>query len=174
MLFIRDKQFEGIHVKLTLPFLEKHKLSWDQTKASLEEIFLSSVNPSALKQKLNMLALGVDVEIPKLYIQAGLSNLFDTVGDILGMQQNLTLDLGELGTFFSNEGQIHHLPSRAKKDPGNNKKTKIRNLDANSEGLKEKKENFRKNLQISKMAKGEMTNDIKDLASKIEKRKEEK
>jgi hypothetical protein len=129
MYYVADKQFEGISLKLSEVFLKENDLRWDETKFYYEKLPEVKFNSSVAQvQKLNLLSIASELNLPKIYIQSGLNNLFRAVASLLTSSSSCLLDLGFLGNLHSVNKLIHHIPTKLKKDSLLRKKTTIKTL----------------------------------------------
>ena len=115
--FIKDKQHEGISLRITESFLKENGLTWNDSKISVDDILKSRILDSGnLTQKLNILSIAADLNLPKVYVQNGLSNIFKSIGYILATNSDCVIELTILGNIFSKNKLVYHLPTKIKKE----------------------------------------------------------
>jgi hypothetical protein len=68
------------------------------------------------------------LNLPKIYLQNGLNNLFKAIGENLNSNKNCSLDLETLGILRSNNNIVFHIPVRVKKDSIFKNKVSVRGL----------------------------------------------
>jgi hypothetical protein len=68
------------------------------------------------------------LNLPKIYLQNGLNNLFKAIGELLNLNKNCSLDLETLGIIQSNNNIVFHIPIRLKKDFIFKNKVSVRGL----------------------------------------------
>jgi len=129
MFYISEKQIEGISLKFSDLFLKENDLKWDESKFYFEKLPETKFNSSlASIQKLNLLLISSELNLPKIYVQNGLNNMFKSIGIMLNSNINCVVDLGILGNLHCYNKLIHHIPTRQKKDIIFNKKASVKAL----------------------------------------------
>lgn len=129
MFYIGEKQIEGISLKLSDIFLKENYLKWDESKFYFEKLPETKFNSSlASIQKLNLLLISSELNLPKIYVQNGLNNLFKSIGFLLTTNLNCILDLGILGNLHCSNKIVHHTPTKQKKEIIFNKKASVKAL----------------------------------------------
>jgi hypothetical protein len=83
---------------------------------------------SAQYQKLNILLISSNLNLPKIYVQKGLNNLFSALGELLKNNNNCKIELGSLGNIDSNDKIISHSPIKIKKESIFNNKLSVKGL----------------------------------------------
>ena len=129
MFNVHDKQNEGISLKLSDMFLKENELKWDDTKFWYEKLPESKFNSNiVIVQKLNLLLISSELNLPKIYVQSGLNNIFKSIGSILNSNTNNIINLGSLGHIHSKLKIIHHISTKIKKETIFNRKASIKSL----------------------------------------------
>jgi len=129
MLYVAEKGLEGISLKLSDIFLKENDLKWDETKFYYEKLPETKFNPNlATVIKINLLLISSELNLPKIYVQNGLNNIFKSIGILLNSNFNSIVDLGVLGNLYSINKVISHTPTKQKKDLIFNKKASVKSL----------------------------------------------
>jgi hypothetical protein len=129
MFYVVDKQFEGISIKVSEGYLKENDLRWDDSKFYYEKIPDVKVNSNVAQvQKLNLLAIASELNLPKIYVQSGLNNLFKAVAFLLSSSASCLIDLGFLGNLHCVNKGVYHIPTKLRKDSMFNKKTTVKAL----------------------------------------------
>jgi len=79
-------------------------------------------------QKLNLLLISSEINLPKIYVQNGLNNIFRSMGLLLKTNFNCVLDLGIIGNLHCLSKSIYHTTTKKKKQNIFNKKASIKAL----------------------------------------------
>lgn len=128
MYQVSDQTFEGVSMKLSDYFLKENNLKWDEWKFCYDKVG-DSKNSNPIKiQKLNLLAISSELNLPKVYVQTGLNNMFMSIGSILNTTQACIIDLNGLGNVYGNNKVVYHTPPKIKADGFFNNKTKVKTL----------------------------------------------
>lgn len=159
--FIDDKFNHGINIKIADQLLSEFHLKWDDSRFNCER----DVSPNQNMMKLNLLAIGANLNIPKIYINNGLHYLFKASCFLLSESKTCVIDLGILGNLYSKNGLVFHIPSNIKSVNLNNKKITIKTLldkpstilenrqkklsKETKVGLSSRKENHKKDSEIT-------------------------
>ena len=109
---IKDKSSNVISLRLSDLFLKENELRWDETKCNID----NKQNNKSAVQKLNILALSSELNLPKRFVQSGLNNLFNAIANLLSANQNCVIELGSIGNLYSNNRFIYHLPMKIKNE----------------------------------------------------------
>ena len=129
IFYSKDKHNSGISLKLAELFLKENELEWDEEKFNFEKIEDPNMNGmNAQPQKLNLLLISSMLNLPKIYLQNGLNNIFRALGETLNLNPDCSIDFGILGILQSNNNIISHTPVRIKKESIFNNKVSIRGL----------------------------------------------
>lgn len=129
IFYSKDKLHPGISIKLAELFLKENDLVWDEEKFNFEQLEDPNLNGmKAQPQKLNLLLISSMLNLPKIYLQNGLNNIFRALGEKLSLNPNCSIDLGALGILQSNDNLVSHKPIRLKKETFFNNKVSIRGL----------------------------------------------
>ena len=129
IFYSKDKHNSGISIKLADIFLKENDLDWDEDRFNFEKIEDPDLNGmNAQPQKLNLLLISSMLNLPKIYLQNGLNNLFKSIGEKLSLNPNCSIDFGILGILQSNNNLIFHIPVRTKKESIFKNKVSIRGL----------------------------------------------
>jgi hypothetical protein len=129
MLNVTEKGSEGISLKLSEMFLKENDLKWDENKFCFEKLPPEKFNAaSSTIQKLNLLHISSELNLPKIYVQTGLNNIFKAIGSILNTNNNCCLDIGSLGNLHCLNKTTYHVSSKIKKDNLFNRKASIKSL----------------------------------------------
>lgn len=127
--YSKDKKYPGISLRLADIFLKENELNWDDIKFNFENIKNPELNGmNAQPQKLNLLLISSMLNLPKIYLQNGLNNLFKSLGEKLSMNPNCSIDLGILGILESSNHSVFHIPIREKKESIFKNRVSIRGL----------------------------------------------
>ncbi len=127
--YSKDKHHPGISIKLADIFLKENDLDWNEDKFNYEYIDDPNLNGmNAQPQKLNLLLISSMLNLPKIYLQNGLNNLFKAIGDNLNMSENCSIDMETLGILQSNNNIVFHIPVKVKKESILKNKVSIRGL----------------------------------------------
>ena len=111
MFMVKDKSANVISLRLSDLFLKENELRWDETK----NVDNKQNNKSAV-QKLNILALSSELNLPKRFVQSGLNNLFNAIANLLSLNPNCAIELGNIGNLYSNNRFVYHLPMKIKNE----------------------------------------------------------
>lgn len=152
MYYISEKQQEGISMKFSEMFLKENELKWDDSRFTFENLPENKFNYSmASVQKLNLLLISSELNLPKIYVQSGLNNMFKTIGMILSSNLSCVIDLGVLGIVHGNKKVIHQVPTKQRKESIFNKKASIKSLLLKNydENLNYNKKNSTKKFNMS-------------------------
>lgn len=129
MFYIAEKNIEGVSLKLSEMFQKEHDLKWDESKFYFEKLPETKFNTSlASIQKLNLLLISSELNLPKIYVQNGLNNVFKSIGFLLNTNFNCVVDLGILGNLHCLSKSIHHTATKQKKEIIFNKKASVKAL----------------------------------------------
>lgn len=127
--YSKDKLNPGISLKLADIFLKENDLDWDEDKFYFEKINDPNLNGmKAQPQKLNLLLISSMLNLPKIYLQNGLNNLFKAIGEKLNLNPTCSIDLGILGFLQSDDNIVYHIPIREKKESIFRNKVSIRGM----------------------------------------------
>jgi len=111
------------------PFLKENGLTWNDSKISVDEILKNKIlNSNNLTQKLNILSIAADLNLPKIYVQNGLSNIFKSIGYILGSNLDCVIELSHLGNIYTKNKLTYHIPTQIKKESFFVKKATVKSL----------------------------------------------
>ena len=121
---IDDKSNYGINIKISDSLLNEFSLKWDESRFNCEK----DISPRINMLKLNLLAIGANLNIPKIYIHNGLQNLFKACLFIISEHKVAVIDLGPLGNFYSKNHIVFHLPSKVKNQISSTGKISIKTL----------------------------------------------
>lgn len=129
IFYSKEKLNEGISMKISDLFLKENELKWDENKFSFEKIPDENLNgANAEYQKLNLISISSSLNMPKIYVQKGLNNLFSALGELLKTNDNCSLDLGSLGTLYCENKTLSHSPVKVKKETMFNNRVSVRGL----------------------------------------------
>lgn len=129
MFNVIDQNFEGVSLKLSDYFLKENNLKWDEWKFCYDKLQDPKTNFNSAKiQKLNLLAISSELNLPKVYVQTGLNNIFSSLGNILSNVSLCAIDLGSIGNLHGANKVVYHSPSKVKRDNMTNSKTTIKTL----------------------------------------------
>jgi len=110
-------------------FLSENELKWDEEKFSFDKISDENLNGNnAEYQKLNLLLISSGLNLPKIYVQKGLNNLFFALGELLKTNGNCNVDLGSLGILLCDNNTLSHRPVKVKKETIFNNRVSVRGL----------------------------------------------
>lgn len=127
--YSKEKFNEGISLKISDLFLNENELIWDENKFSFEKIQDESLNGNnAEYQKLNLIFISANLNLPKIYVQKGLNNMFSALGELLKTKANCNVDLGSLGSLMCEEKTLSHAPVKIKKETIFNNRVSVRGL----------------------------------------------
>ena len=117
MFSIKDTQLEGITLKLNDSFLKQHNLKWDDSRFNTEKYVSTILQVNGQQvQKINIFAISNELNLPNIYVQTGLNNIFKAIGSILTTNSNCVIELGSMGNIFCLNKLVYHLPSKNKND----------------------------------------------------------
>lgn len=123
---IKEKSINVLSLKLSEAFLKENQLRLDETKFDKNvEVKQTSKN---MVQKLNILALASELNLPKRFIQSGLKNLFSSIAFLLESNPNCVIEMGSLGNLYSNNRFVYHMPMKIKNDNYFIKKKTVKSL----------------------------------------------
>lgn len=145
--FVNDKNNYGLNFKISDTYLNEFGLKWNSEKYNCEKETIGNQNMI----KLNLLAIGANLNIPKIYLNNGLNNIFKSILYILSDNKKASIDIGYLGVFYCNNKEVFQIPSKSLSKISNNKKISIKTLlDKNSNFMDEykKSSNVIKNINI--------------------------
>lgn len=129
MFHVNEKGSEGISLKFSDMFLKENDLKWDENKFYFEKLPEEKFNASsATIQKLNLLHISSELNLPKIYVQTGLNNIFKAIGSLLNQNFNCCLDIGSLGNLHCLNKTVYHVTSKIKKQNFFNKKASVKSL----------------------------------------------
>lgn len=127
--YSKDKHNSGISLRLADIFLSENDIQWNEEKFCFENLDDPNLNgQTAQPQKLNLLLISSMLNLPKIYLQNGLNNLFKALGEKLNLNPNCSIDLGIMGILQSNNNVVFHTPVRVKKESIFKNKVSIRGL----------------------------------------------
>lgn len=110
-------------------FLSENDLKWEEGKFSYDKITDPNTNGSMAQiQKLNLLFISSELNLPKIYVQNGLNNIFKSLADLLNIHPSCNIDLGSLGSLQSNQKIICHVPIKMKKEIIFNNRVSVKSL----------------------------------------------
>jgi len=117
MFSIKDSQLEGITLKLNDSFLKQHNLKWDDSRFNTEKYVSTILQVNGQQvQKINIFAISNELNLPNIYVQTGLNNIFKAIGTILTSNNSCIIELGVMGNLFCLNKMVYHLPSKNKND----------------------------------------------------------
>lgn len=122
---IHEKTNAGINLKISDSFLNDYGLRWDETRFNCEKECSNSTAPHV---KLNAIVIGSNLNVPKIYIQNGLQNIFRACLVILSENKTSVVEMGVLGNIYCQNKAVFQVPCKLKKDIISNKKITIRTL----------------------------------------------
>jgi len=118
MFSIKNAQLEGITLKLNDSFLKQHSLKWDDSRFNTEKYVSTILHVNRQQvQKINIFAISNELNLPNIYVQTGLNNIFKAIGTILSTNNNCIIELGPLGNIYCLNRLVYHHPSKNKNDP---------------------------------------------------------
>lgn len=123
---VKDKTSNVLSLKLSENFLKENQLRLDETK--IDKNLELKQNGKNMIQKLNILALASELNLPKRFIQAGLKNLFTSIAFLLENNPFCVIELGALGNLYSNNRFVYHVPMKPKNDNYFIKKKTVKSL----------------------------------------------
>jgi|LauGreDrversion4_2_1035121.scaffolds.fasta_scaffold402363_2 hypothetical protein len=123
---IKEKSNNVLSLKLSDSFLRENQLRLDETKID-KNIEMKQTSKTMI-QKLNILALASELNLPKRFIQSGLKNLFSSIAFLLESNPNCVIEMGSLGNLYSNNRFVYHLPMKIKNDNYFIKKKTVKSL----------------------------------------------
>lgn len=127
--YSKDKNYEGISLKLSDLFLKENGLKWDNSKFCYEKIPDDNLNGTNSQiQKINLLLISANLNLPKIYVQNGLNQIFESLSETLVLSSKSSIDLGNLGNIQIENKMMHHIPVKIKKESIFNAKVSIRGL----------------------------------------------
>lgn len=101
----------------------------DENKFCFDKIPDDNLNGSnAQTQKLNLLLISSNLNLPKIYVQKGLNNMFTALGELLKTNPNCMIDLGILGNLQLVNKMLSHIPIKIKKESIFNNRVSVRGL----------------------------------------------
>jgi len=116
-------------MKISDLFLKENELKWDENKFSFDKIQDDNLNgTNAEYQKLNLIYISSSLNLPKIYVQKGLNNLFSALGELLKTYAKCNLDLGSLGSLLCDNKTLSHVPLKVKKETIFNNRVSVRGL----------------------------------------------
>lgn len=127
-VYVSEKPNNGICLKISDSYLKEYDLKWDDSRLNIDRITRKDFSSAIQTQKLNIVSIGAELNIPKVYIQNGLNNLFSSIMDLLSSNSLCVIELGQLGNLYSNNREVFHLPVKFKKDGFINKKCTVKSL----------------------------------------------
>jgi len=129
IFYSKEKFNEGISIKISDLFIKENELSWDENKFCFDKIADENLNGlNAEYQKLNLLFISSTLNLPKIYLQKGLNNLFSALGELLNLNSNCNVDLGSLGSLLCDNKKLWHVPIKVKKETIFNNRVSVRGL----------------------------------------------
>ena len=129
MFYFADKPLDGIIIKLSKSFLSENHLNWDIENSNYEKNYKSKYLGNTPKiQKLNCNSIAKELNMKNAIIQNGLTNLFQSIGQILSTNPNCLIDLGVFGNLYINEKNVIQYPSKCKGTSQTIRKTTIKSL----------------------------------------------
>lgn len=127
--YSKEKQNEGISLKISDLYLKENEFIWDESKFSFDKIEDENLNGSNAEfQKLNLLYISATLNLPKIYVQKGLNNLFSALGELLTLNANCNIDLSTLGNLVIDNKKLSHIPIKVKKETIFNNRVSVRGL----------------------------------------------
>jgi len=110
-------------------FLKENELKIDENKFSFDKIPDENLNgTNAQFQKLNLSLISSNLNLPKIYVQKGLNNLFSGLGELIKNNPYCTVDLGSLGNLNCLNKSLSHSPIKIKKESIFNNRVSVRGL----------------------------------------------
>lgn len=126
LFMIKEKSNNVLSLKLSEAFLRDNQLRLDETRID-KNIEFKQTSKNMI-QKLNILALASELNLPKRFIQSGLKNLFSSIAYLLENNPNCVVEMGSLGNLYSNNRFVYHLPMKIKNDNYFIKKKTVKSL----------------------------------------------
>ena len=127
---IEEKSNTGISFKINDNLLNEFNLSWDLTRFNCEE-YIKSLSNYNTKNIItfNIISISANLNVPKIYIQNGLENIFKACMSILEENNVCIIDLEILGKLYCKHKIVFHIPNKLLNSNENfDKKISIKNL----------------------------------------------